>query len=452
MLRYFFLLLCVGWVFSCSKVPRAALLAQRTHRSEIPVVSRMPVVMPADSSHIAYSGLNWPKQVFDFYKSRDCKAYWFTTSGDDAGLVDSLRGVLNGIHYLGLLPDNYHSEKLALPHPDSVRLEALLTDTFLSLAHDIKYGKSQVLTGKDSVGGEELSKIKNGSALVRYLRTLEPAFIGYHELKNALRCLIDSAGLFPAADVSLLQKIHSATVNMNRWRHLSSQTQTRYLLVNIPAYMLYLVDNDSIVMQSKIIVGKPESPTPELFGTVDRVTINPYWYVPRKIAVEEYLPLLQTDPAFLSTNNFDVLDRKGNLLVPDSIDWKVITTHTFRMVLRQRPGPENSLGVFKFVFDNPFAVYLHDTNAKKLFKKTMRGYSHGCVRVERAEELAHYLVTGSPYARSRKINAAVASGQIQTIRLSKPVTIYITYFTAAGKDGEFIQYDDLYQCDSNSDQ
>jgi murein L,D-transpeptidase YcbB/YkuD len=411
----------------------------------------MPVVMPADSSHIAYSGLNWPKQVFDFYKSRDCKAYWFAASGDDAGLVDSLRGVLNGIHYLGLLPDNYHSETLAFPHQDSVRLEALLTDSFLSLAHAIKFG-SPVVAGNDSANVEALDKIKNGSELVRYLRTLEPLFIGYHELKNALRCLLDSAGLFPGSDVSLQQKIYSANVNMNRWRHLSSQTQTRYLLVNIPAYMLYLVDNDSIVMQSKIIVGKPESPTPELFGTVDRITINPYWYVPRKIAVEEYLPLLQTDPAFLSTNNFDVLDRKGNLLAPDSIDWKVLTPHTFRVVLRQQTGRENSLGLFKFVFDNPFAVYLHDTNAKKLFKKTMRSFSHGCVRVERAEELAHYLVTGSPLVRSRKIKAAVASGQIQTIRLSQPVIIYITYFTAAGKDGKFIQYDDLYQCDSNSDQ
>jgi murein L,D-transpeptidase YcbB/YkuD len=154
----------------------------------------------------------------------------------------------------------------------------------------------------------------------------------------------------------------------------------------------------------------------------------------------------------LSTNNFDVLDRKGNLLAPDSIDWKVLTPHTFRVVLRQQTGRENSLGLFKFVFDNPFAVYLHDTNAKKLFKKTMRSFSHGCVRVERAEELAHYLVTGSPLVRSRKIKAAVASGQIQTIRLSQPVIIYITYFTAAGKDGKFIQYDDLYQCDSNSDQ
>lgn len=449
MLRYFFLLFCVGLACSCSKVPSASHRVLPPSGYVVPVVLRIPVVMPADSLHTVYTELNWPQEVFNFYKSRDYKTYWFTDPGHTAGLVDSLREVLNSVHFLGLSPDNYHSDELALPRQDSVRLEALLTDSFLSLAHDLKYGLLAVARN-DSVNGETLNRINTGSELLCYLKTQEPTFIGYHELKNALSFLIDSLTLFPAAD-TLRQKIHSANVNMNRWRYLLAPTQTRYLLVNIPAYMLYLVDNDSIVMQSRIIVGKPESPTPELFGIVDRITINPYWHVPRKIAVEEYLPRLQMDPAFLSNNNFDVLDRKGNLLVPDSIDWKVITPHTFRVVLRQRPGRENSLGVFKFVFDNPYAVYLHDTNAMRLFRNAMRGISHGCVRVERAEELAHYLVTWSFQERSQKINRAVASGETQTIRLQQPLMLYITYLTAEGRAGQLIQYVDLYHYDSITD-
>lgn len=446
------LLLCAGLMFSCSKVSRpVSHRIQPTHAIKAQVVAWVPMIMPTDSSHAAYAGLNRPKEVCRFYTSRKGQAYWLTPAADSAGLTDSWRDILTRVLYLGLFPHDYHSVELASPHYDSIRQEALLTDAFLSLAHDVKHGRSVVFAGNDSVDQYALDRITEGAELARYLSSQEPDFIGYHELKKALRSMIDSA-LLPGADVTLQQKVRIAVVNLNRWRQLPVKPQTRYLLVNIPAYMLYLVDKDSIVMQSRIIVGKPESPTPELSGIVDRITVNPYWYVPRKIAVEEYLPLLQADTAFLSNNNFDVLDRKGNVLSPDSIDWKVVTPHTFRVALRQRPGLANSLGIFKFVFENPFAVYLHDTNAKKLFGKTKRGFSHGCIRVERAEELAHYLISGSFQKRSQKVNQAVASGQTLTIRLPQPIMIYIVYLTAAGRAGELVQYDDLYHCDSIADQ
>jgi murein L,D-transpeptidase YcbB/YkuD len=446
------LVLCAGLMFSCRKVSRTAPhRIQPTRAVKARVSAWVPMIMPADSSHAAYAGLNWPKEVRSFYTSRRGQAYWLTPAADSAGLTGSWRDTLMRVQYLGLLPEDYHSAERASPGCDSIRQEALLTDAFLSLAHDLKHGRAVASAGKDPVDRHALDSITGGMELARYLSSQEPAFIGYHELKKALRSTINAA-LPGAGDAALQQKIRLAAVNLDRWRQLPVPPQTHYLLVNIPAYTLYLVDRDSIVLESRIIVGKPETPTPELSGSIDRITVNPYWYVPRKIAVEEFLPQLQTDTAFLTNNNFDVLDRKGNIISPDSIEWKAVTPHTFRVVLRQRPGRENSLGVFKFVFENPFAVYLHDTNAKKLFKKTMRGFSHGCIRVERAEELAHYLVTGSFHERSQKINRAVASGQTLTIRLRQPLVLYITYLTAAGKAGELIPYDDLYQCDSTGGQ
>src|SRR5690606_24036460 len=102
-------------------------------------------------------------------------------------------------------------------------------------------------------------------------------------------------------------------------------------------------------------------------------------------------------------NNFDVLDKRGNLLQADSIDWESFSKSYFPVSLRQREGQENALGIIKFVFDNPYAVFLHDTNAKRLFRSRVRAFSHGCIRMEKAVELAHYLVTGDPGKKSKYV-------------------------------------------------
>ncbi len=134
---------------------------------------------------------------------------------------------------------------------------------------------------------------------------------------------------------------------------------------HVPAFMFYLYENDKMVMASKVIVGTPATPTPLFSSKIDCFTIFPYWYVPRKITIEEYLPVIKKDTTFIIRNNFDVLDRDGKIVPLSSINWKQYNKNNFPFIFRQREGTENSLGIIKFIFDNPYAVFLHDTNCSK---------------------------------------------------------------------------------------
>jgi murein L,D-transpeptidase YcbB/YkuD len=210
---------------------------------------------------------------------------------------------------------------------------------------------------------------------------------------------------------------------------------------------LQLILNDTVRFYSKIIVGKPDKPTPLLSSMVDCIVLFPYWYVPRKIAVEEYLPIIQHDSSFITRNNFEIL-RRGLVVNPDSIDWQMFNENYFPVSLRQREGTENSLGVIKFVFDNPYAVYLHDTNSKRSFSNKMRALSHGCVRVEKAIDLAHILVTGDLIKKSNTITRYLKKEERHAISLSKPMPIYIRYITCEYRNDVLYCYADIYNQDA----
>ncbi len=217
--------------------------------------------------------------------------------------------------------------------------------------------------------------------------------------------------------------------------------------MQIPSFMVYVVEDDKVLLASRIIVGETETPTPELTSTLTRVVTYPYWHVPRKIAVTEYLAAIQQNIGVLQQNNFEVIDRAGKVLNPDSIDWLSFSADNFPVSLRQKEGPENALGVIKFEFKNPYAVFLHDTNARRLFRESDRAFSHGCIRMEQAETLAHYLVTGKTQGKSNRLTELLTRQERHVIKLLAPIPIYIRYFTAEVREGELRIYRDLYNKD-----
>ena len=213
--------------------------------------------------------------------------------------------------------------------------------------------------------------------------------------------------------------------------------------------MFYVVEQDRIVLESRVIVGAPRTPTPVFSSNIECFTVFPYWYMPRKIAVQEYLPVIKKDTSFISRNNFDVLDRKGKIQDPATINWKQYNADNFPFTLRQREGRENSLGIVKFVFDNPYAVFVHDTNARGLFKHKSRAYSHGCIRLEKAVEFSHYLIGGKRTTIApQTLNKYLNSDKRVTISLLQTVPIHIRYFTCEVKDGELVIYPDIYKKDA----
>ena len=411
--------------------------------------------MPSDSSHIIYTALNYPEIVYRFYHDHLFKTAWHNDSSQ--AMADSLFYFLRSVRLYGLLPQNYHLAELETLHtssPDSVyRKEVLFTDAFVSLANDLKYGRlnSTLNSDKDSLIWPVLENAFECLQVKQILEAQEPIHKQYKDLKESLgRILrtadsIDFALLFSGVTIDSIEihkKVRLVEVNMERWRLEKIEIEKRCIWINIPSFQLHFIENGQVVMKSRIVVGKPESPTPVLNSLVECITLNPYWYVPRKIAVEEYLPEIQRDTSFLTRNNFDVLDRKGNILNPDTLNWKTYTTKYFPVSLRQREGPENSLGVIKFVFDNPYAVFLHDTNIKSLFRKNVRAFSHGCIRMEKALDLAKYLVPNP-----EKIELKLRSKERYTVNIPSPVPIYTRYFTCESINGELNFYDDVYSLD-----
>jgi L,D-transpeptidase YcbB len=413
------------------------------------------ISMPRDSLHPAYKGLQ--DEVADFYRRHKSKAVWCSqTDLSESG--DSLVRFISNVRYYGLLPSNYHfqaiAENLNRGVTTSVRLDALLTDAFLSIAKDLRFGRlSYRDNASDSITTHLLDSVAANGGVLRCFNSMEPQFEGYQQLKNGLKVILDSLPLSERLAVlqnsdgildSLTTRIQTIDINLERWRSERQLWGGRYLLVNIPAFMLYVVSDGAAVMESRVIVGKPETPTPELTSMLECLITYPYWHVPRKIAVEEYLPIIQGDTTFLYRNNFDVLDRKGSILDPDSVAWSTFSKNYFPVSLRQREGTENSLGIVKFVFDNPYAVFLHDTNARRLFNSDVRTYSHGCIRVEQAVKLSHYLLTGDLKGHSSLFNRYVKEKVRHTINFPSSVPIHIRYFTVAAKGNALMFYKDIY--------
>jgi len=412
--------------------------------------------MPADSLDSVFQGLS-SDRVFEFYNRRHGKLAW-TSCKQLSASADSLLYFISHAIDVGLNRDNYHyaelrnaKEKL---HVDEIvqRMDALLTDAFLLLAADLKYGATSCHAPGTRQRQLLEDAVYNGSPIT-FLQSQEPTTQAYRLLRKAMRKSADSLAISnyfsdtvdAGSDADRL--LSALAVNMERWRLDSTFVDDKFVFINIPAFTLEVVSNDTVRFESRIIVGTPDKPTPVLSSWIECIITYPYWHVPRKISVEEFLPQIRKNITFLSQNNFDVLDRKGNILNADSVNWATFTEDYFPVSLRQREGTDNSLGILKFVFDNPYAVYVHDTNTKYLFKNTVRAYSHGCIRIEQAESFAHYLITGSSKMRSNVLTTLLKQKEKHNITLTRRIPIYIRYLTCEVKGEKIHLYPDVYKYD-----
>jgi len=238
-------------------------------------------------------------------------------------------------------------------------------------------------------------------------------------------------------------------MNMERWRWAPHDLGNRYVLVNVPAYEMQVMEGEHPALAMRVIVGKPDAPTPLFSDRMTYVVFSPYWNIPADILKNEALPHLAKDPGWLRRNNMEVVGTKGDVVDASAVDWS--DEDAVRSVrIRQAPGPENALGLVKFIFPNHFSVYLHDTPTDKLFVKRRRALSHGCIRVEEPVALAHYVMADRPEWTPDRIATAMHGGEEQTVRLKSPIPVHIGYWTAwVEPDGKTVTYlDDPYGIDA----
>jgi L,D-transpeptidase YcbB len=248
-----------------------------------------------------------------------------------------------------------------------------------------------------------------------------------------------------ALNIPIGQRIRTIELNLERWRWLPDTMPERYLIVNVPDFRLEAIEHGARVMDMRVVVGAPDNKTPIFADEMTQVVFSPYWNVPPRIAEEETIPRAMSDPEFLARNNMEVVGSSGEAVDPYSIDW----SNPRGLRIRQRPGNGNALGGVKFVFPNTFDVYLHDTNATKLFDRLERGLSHGCVRVEEPKKLAQYVLRDQPEWTEEDIDRAMTSGHEKHVKLKTAIPVYILYNTAWVHDGGVRFLKDIYGHDAD---
>lgn len=265
---------------------------------------------------------------------------------------------------------------------------------------------------------------------------------------------VDPATL-TALNIPVKTRIRQIELNLERWRWLPQYLGDRNLVVNIAGFQLHIMENDRRVMSMRAVVGNNYRQTPVFSAMLNRLVINPHWYVPLLIAVEDILPVLQKDRFYLDRQGIEVFSGWGadaRKVDPEPIDWLQVLPENFSYVLRQNPGPLNPLGQMKFMFPNPYDVYIHDSPKTSLFREFTRTFSSGCIRIEKPVDLASYLLRDDADWGRQHILAAIASGAPQIIRIRKPVPVHLTYWTAFIDDEGMVQFrDDVYNRDSQLD-
>lgn len=241
-----------------------------------------------------------------------------------------------------------------------------------------------------------------------------------------------------ALQVPAGERIAQIEANLERWRWRREDLGPRHLRVNVPAFRLDAVESGKTVLSLAVVVGRAEDPTPSFSGQVTHVVVNPSWSVPPRIARNELLPEVRRDPGLLARRGFRVLSGWGGEareIDPAAVDWDSASLGRDRLRFSQSPGPGNALGQLKFLVPNRFHVYLHDTPARTLFARAQRAFSHGCIRVDRPQELAEYLLRGDRRWDSAAVQEAIAEGEERAIPLPAPVPVHLEYFTAWAEEG-----------------
>lgn len=253
-----------------------------------------------------------------------------------------------------------------------------------------------------------------------------------------------------ALNVPVEARIRQIQLNLERWRWMPQDLGPRYVLVNIPAFELQLADTGRVVHTLRTVVGREDRPTPTFASTITYLELNPYWHVPATIARQDLLPKIQADPGFLMRRGFHVFDSwqaDAREIDPLSIDWSRLSEDHFPFRLRQKPAAHNALGRVKFMFPNEQSVYIHDTPARSLFRRSSRPFSSGCVRVEKPLVLARYLLHRQDRDQAR-LSQALASDRRRVVILDEPVPVYLVYRTAwAAGDGAIHFAEDIYDRD-----
>ncbi|MBC7902000.1 MAG: L,D-transpeptidase family protein [Gemmatimonadaceae bacterium] len=247
------------------------------------------------------------------------------------------------------------------------------------------------------------------------------------------------------------ERFKRIAITLDRYKMLADTMPEKYIWVNIPAFQMQLRDTDTVGIESRVVVGKPITRTPLLTGRITDMVTYPQWTIPTSIIAKEILPGIKKDPEYLAKKGYSLVDDKGEVIDPYTVDWtKYKKGIPYKVV--QGSGDDNALGILKFNFSNKYSVYLHDTNQRYFFKNTMRALSHGCVRVQEWQKLAYFILSNDSINgpvniqsfKSDSLRAWLQRKEKHVIPVRTRIPLYIRYFTCEAREGKLKIYDDIY--------
>ena len=250
-----------------------------------------------------------------------------------------------------------------------------------------------------------------------------------------------------AMNVPVQARIDQLRVNLERVRWVFRDLEERFLLVNIARFHVLLIEQGRVVWRTRAVVGRPYRQTPVFKARMTYLEFNPTWTVPPTILRDDLLPEFRRDPEALQRRRMSVIDHQGRRVDPAGIDWSAVTARTFPYMLRQEPGPENALGRVKFMYPNPYHVYMHDTPARELFARAERTFSSGCIRLEDPLGLARLLLAGTEWDE-QAIERVLAGGRTRIVNLPQPIPVLTLYGTAVAEGGRIHFATDIYNRDA----
>lgn len=237
-----------------------------------------------------------------------------------------------------------------------------------------------------------------------------------------------------ALNIPLVKRLEKLVINLERarWLPAAFSDSSSYILVNIPEFMVRIWEGEQPVWESRVVVGEDNNRTVIFRGMLDHIVFSPHWNIPESIVVNEILPSLEKDKDYLKKQQLEIVDESGDI-----------------PVIRQKPGKENALGQVKFMFPNTYNIYLHDSPAKHLYDREVRTYSHGCIRVEKAEELAVTLLKETGKWDREAVKQAMESGEEKYVKLPRKLPVYILYFTTWVDENNRVHFgEDIYGYDA----
>ena len=291
--------------------------------------------------------------------------------------------------------------------------------------------------------------VNNSPADERFFdRVLEEGIKAFQRRHGLIDDGVVGANTINALNVPVEERVDQIRVNLERSRWVLQNLPSYFLVVNIAGFTVFLVKNGEPVWTSKVIVGKKYRKTPVFKAKMKYIDFNPTWTIPPTILRNDMLPSVKKDKGYLMEQRIRVLDQNGKEIPQNTINWSKYSGRNFPYILRQDPGPDNALGLVKFMFPNKHFVYLHDTPSKSLFEMDMRTFSSGCIRVENPFELAELLLNDNENWNRDSINKVIDQEKTRTVNLKKQIPVLVLYWTSrVDEDGKVEFLPDVYKRD-----